>query len=181
MRPIGAPVPSLGRPPASGAAAGAQGTLLLAQALFAEAGDRPVRAIEALAALAVNRARQAAACPAARLRFAPGAAPRMTAQGDRPEPWPALLGAVCRAPFFFRRWRGQGMPSGPEAARPPEGEGTAARGLEVCRRIAARAAGGALPDPTGGATHWHDDGELPGWTAGRMPTALIGGLVFYRA
>ena len=50
----------------------------------------------------------------------------------------------------------------------------------VCRRIACRAAAGSLPDPTGGATHWHDAGALPGWALGRVPAAEIGGLVFYR-
>jgi spore germination cell wall hydrolase CwlJ-like protein len=58
----------------------------------------------------------------------------------------------------------------------PEGDPA----LAVCRRIARRAAAGALPDPTGGATHWHDAGALPGWALGRVPTAEIGGLVFYR-
>jgi spore germination cell wall hydrolase CwlJ-like protein len=52
--------------------------------------------------------------------------------------------------------------------------------MEMCRRIAARALGGALPDPTEGATHWHDGASLPGWAIGQVPTAEIGGLVFYR-
>ena len=153
---------------------------IVALTLRAEAGDRPVRALEALAALVVNRARLAAEGAASRARFAPGG----TAAG-----WVALLPPVCRAPFLFGCWnprhpnrrallaalRDQTAPSGgalPEA-RPD-------LLLEVCRRIAGRAAAGALPDPTLGATHWHDAAEMPGWAIGHVPTAEVGGLVFYR-
>ena len=44
----------------------------------------------------------------------------------------------------------------------------------------ARAASGLLPDPTGGATHYHAAERLPGWAVGRIALAEIGGLVFYR-
>lgn len=155
-------------------------TEIFALTLRAEAGNRPVRALEALAALVVNRARLAAEGAASRARYAPGG----TAAG-----WAALLPPVCRAPFLFGCWnprhphrkallsvlRDQSAPSGgalPEA-RPD-------LLLEVCRRIAGRAAGGALPDPTAGATHWHDAAEMPGWAIGHIPTAEVGGLVFYR-
>ena len=53
--------------------------------------------------------------------------------------------------------------------------------LAICRRIAARALAGGLPDPTGGATHVHDAAVLPGWALGRPAAAEIGGLCFYRA
>ncbi|MFC7689989.1 hypothetical protein ACFQY5_10635 [Paeniroseomonas aquatica] len=103
--------------------------------------------------------------------------------------WAALLPQVCRAPFLFGCWnprhpnrrallaalRDRSAPSGgalPEPRPDPL--------LEVCRRIAQRAAAGALPDPTLGATHWHDAAEMPGWAIGHVPTAEIGGLVFYR-
>lgn len=137
---------------------------LLALTLRAEAGDRPVRAIEALAALVANRARRAMADAADRARFAPGAAPG--------EPWPLVLGRACRVPFLFACWR-QGRPALPVAGDDPA--------LEICRRVAARAVAGALPDPTGGATHWHAAEVLPGWAIGQVPVAEIGGLVFYRA
>jgi len=71
----------------------------LARTLYAEAGTRPVRAIEALAALAMNRA---------------------------------------------------------------------------------RALAGALPDPTGAATHWHGAECLPAWAIAREPSAEVAGLIFYR-
>jgi hypothetical protein len=144
----------------------AGGTELLARILWAEAGMRSVRAIEALAALVANRAALAASGPAARLRFAPSAAV--------PAGRAALLAAVCRAPFLFAC----GNPRHPHHGL--LATATEAPVLEVCRRIAARAASGALPDPTGGATHWHDMGELPRWALGEVPVAEIGGLVFYR-
>jgi|GEM_PF-887060 len=131
----------------------------LALALWAAAGARPVRAIEALASLVVNRAKLAAADAAARLRFAPGA---------EAAAWLELLGPVCRAPFLFgRQLAGRAVPEGDPA-------------LAICRRIAARAVAGSLPDPTEGATHWHDAGELLGWALGQMPVAETGGLIFYR-
>jgi hypothetical protein len=52
--------------------------------------------------------------------------------------------------------------------------------FEICRRIAARAAAGMLGDATGGATHWHGVETLPRWALGRVPTAEIGGVVFYK-
>lgn len=156
------------------------GAEILALTLRAEAGDRPVRALEALAALVVNRARLAAEAPGSRARFAPGTA--ATA-------WAALLPPVCRAPFLFGCWnprhphrarllavlRGPASPSG--GAEPVPRPDLL---LEVCRRIAGRAAGGSLPDPTAGATHWHDAAEMPGWAIGHIPSAELGGLVFYR-
>ncbi|MDO9708685.1 cell wall hydrolase [Paracraurococcus lichenis] len=141
---------------------------ILALTLRAEAGDRPVRAIEALAALVVNRARLAMGDAAARARFAPGAAAR--------EPWPRLLAFACRAPFLFACWR----PRHPRRAALLEAARQEDSPLAICRRVAARAMAGALPDPTGGATHWHAAETLPGWALGRVPLAEIGGLVFYR-
>jgi spore germination cell wall hydrolase CwlJ-like protein len=46
--------------------------------------------------------------------------------------------------------------------------------------VAARALAGVLPDPTGGATHYHANEALPRWALGQMPLAELGGLVFYR-
>jgi spore germination cell wall hydrolase CwlJ-like protein len=84
------------------------------------------------------------------------------------------VAGVCRAPFQFGCWQ----PGDPRRARLAELHG--AEALGPCRRIAARALAGALPDPTGGATHYHDAALLPRWALGRVPTAELGGLVFYR-
>jgi N-acetylmuramoyl-L-alanine amidase len=162
---------TLAAPPGTGRAAAflmARAAETLALTLWAEAAARPVRAIEALAALVVNRARAAAAGEAALLRFAPGAA---AGAG-----WPLLLGRACRAPFLFGCWNRRD-PRHAALAAAPEGDPA----LAVCRRIARRAVAGNLPDPTGGATHWHDASGLPGWALGRVPTAEVGGLAFYKA
>ncbi len=154
-------------------AAFGQATEILALTLYAEAGARPVRAQEALAALVVNRARAALADEAARLRFAPGL--RRPSEPLGASLWPLLLGPVCRAPFQFPCWN-------PRHARHavlrrlPLGDAA----LAACRRIAARAAAGTLVDPTGGATHLHPAEELPAWALGQEAAAEIGGLVFYR-
>lgn len=53
--------------------------------------------------------------------------------------------------------------------------------LAACRRIAARAASGALPDPTGGAVFWHRTGTRRPEDAEGGPGVRIGGFVFRRA
>jgi spore germination cell wall hydrolase CwlJ-like protein len=159
--------------PAQMQAAAGQAAEILALTLYAEAGTRPVRAIEALAALVVNRARASLEDDQARLRFAPGL--RWTPERGQAAFWPLLLGPVCRAPFQFPCWN-------PCHARHamlrhlPVGDAA----LAVCRRIAARAAAGTLADPTGGATHLHAVEELPAWAVGQEALFEVGGLVFYR-
>ncbi len=158
--PVPAPAPHAARMEARAIA-------LLAATLHAEAAARPVRALEALAAVVVNRARLAAGDAAARLRYAPA----LPAGGRMP--WPAIIAAVCRAPFLFACWRDAAARSGMATAAL---DGPA---FEACRRIAARALAGTLGDPTGGATHWHAADALPPWALGRVPLADLGGLCFY--
>jgi len=133
--------------PAAAAAARREAAIAaLAEALAATGRGEPVRAIEALAAVVINRMR------AARARRAP--------------PWWGvdLLSAV-RAPGLF----------------PPRDEAPAAQPLAcACRRIAARAAAGTLPDPTGGALFWHRWGEEPPPDAPEGKALRLGGLVFIR-
>ena len=128
----------------------------LARTLWGEAASRPVRAIEAMAALVLNRQR------AARDPLGPGH-------------WGRDVAAVCRAPFQFPCWNPR-HPRHGAMLRVPHGDGA----LAICRRVAARAVAGVLPDPTGGATHVHDAEALPPWAIGRVPLCEIGGLVFYR-
>ncbi|WP_424811466.1 cell wall hydrolase [Roseococcus sp. YIM B11640] len=139
---------------------------LLARILYAEAGTRPVRAIEALAALAMNRARETMASEEARLRFSAGkASPSL----------PRAVIAVLRAPFQFPVLH----PRHPRHGRfvaPAEDDAA----LAICRRVAHRALSGAMRDTLGGATHWHDDGRAPPWATGLIPVAECGGLAFYR-
>ena len=128
---------------------------VLALTLWGEADGRPVRAMEAVASVVMNRVRLAAA---------PGG-PTHLGQG---------VIAVCRAPFQFACWH-PGHPRQRALAELP-----ASADLGPCHRVAARALAGALPDPTGGATHYHAAENLPRWALGRVPVAEIGGLVFYR-
>jgi spore germination cell wall hydrolase CwlJ-like protein len=134
-------------------AAGA--TEVFAMTLWGEAEGRPVRAMEAVASVVMTRVRLAAR---------PGG--------------PAHLGrgvvGVCRAPFQFACWQ----PGHPRRQALAELPGDA--DLGASRRIAARALAGALPDATGGATHYHDGETLPRWALGQTPSAEFGGLVFYR-
>lgn len=139
---------------------------LLARILYAEAGRRPVRAIEGLACLAMNRARAAMVSAEARLRFT---------GGDAPGSLPRALIAVLRAPFQFQV-RHFHHPQHARFAEPLENDPA----LAVCRRVAARALGGALRDSTGEALHWHDDARLPAWALGRIPAVEAGGISFYR-
>jgi spore germination cell wall hydrolase CwlJ-like protein len=127
-------------------------TELLARVLYAEAGQRPVRAVEALAALAINRAR---------------------ALHEAPSRARAII-AVLRAPaaFLVRHPR---HPAHARFVAPTEGDPA----LTLCRRVARRAMRGALPDPTLGSRLWHDERSLPRWAIGRVPSASFGGLCFY--
>lgn len=139
---------------------------LLARALYAEAGSCPVRGIEALAGLAMNRARLVLEDAAARTRFA---------NGEAPASLPRALIAVLRAPFQFPTRHPRHKRHALFAA-PPEGDAA----LAVCRRVAGRALAGALPDASRGALLWHEALCLPGWAVGRIPCAELGGLIFCR-
>lgn len=138
---------------------------LLARVLYAEAGRRPARAVEALAALTLTRARLALVCPVAAQRYAGGVAPTTLAR--------ALI-AVLRAPFQFPT-RHPRHPGHVRFLAPAEADPA----LAVCARVARRALAGTLPDATGGAVLWHADERLPRWAMGRVPRLHTGGLCFY--
>lgn len=130
---------------------------VLALTLWGEAAGRPVRAIEGVAGLVMTRV-------------------RLAARPDGPRHLGTGVIGVCRAPFQFACWH----PTHPRHAALREFREPEDAGFAICRRIAARAVAGTLPDPTGGATHYHQAEALPRWAIGRVPTAEIGGLVFYR-
>lgn len=129
---------------------------ILALTLWGEAAGRPVRAIEGVAAVVITRARLAARPDG----------PRHLGQG---------IAGICRSPFQFACWHPRHPRHAALAALPP---GDAA--FAICRRIAARAIAGLLPDPTEAATHYHALDHLPRWAVGRVATAELGGLAFYR-
>ena len=138
---------------------------LLARVLYAEAGTRPVRAIEALAALALRRALLVMDSADAALRLAGGVQPSSLAR--------AVI-AVLQAPFQFP-CRHPRHPAHPRFVDPPPGDPA----LALCRRIAGRALRRGLPDAAPGALLWHDDARLPGWAIGHVPLLVCGGLSFY--
>jgi N-acetylmuramoyl-L-alanine amidase len=81
---------------------------------------------------------------------------------------------ITRAPFQFSVWNEGGARLGKISERDP---------VYVLAQLAAAAtASGALPDNTGGATHFHTASMRPRPTwAGRMQrTAQVGGHIFYR-
>lgn len=125
--------------------------------LWGEAADRPVRAIEGLAALVMNRA-------------------RLAARPDGPRHLGEDIATICRAPFQFACWNR----NHPRHTALGDAALLDHAGFAICRRIAARALSGTLADPTRGATHYHPVDALPRWAIGQVPTAELGGLVFYR-
>ena len=129
---------------------------VFALTLWAEAGTRSVRAIEALASVVMNRVRRAEAGEAAR--------------------WGRGVAGVCRAPFQYSCWNSRHPRHLLVLAAPP---GDPA--LALCRRSATRAMAGLLADPTFGATHHHAEEDLPGWAIARTPCAELGGFLFYAA
>lgn len=137
--------------------AAAPGQMVLALTLLGEAAGRPVRGLEGIAAVVMNRL-------------------RLAAQPDGPKHLGTEVAAICRAPFQFACWHPR-HPRRGAMADPATRDDPA---YAICQRIAARAMAGALPDPTSGATHYHAADALPRWAVGQVPTAEAGGLVFYR-
>ena len=126
----------------------ARDAAVLALTLNAEPGLRPVKALEALAALVMNRVRADLS------------------------PWGSGVEGVCRAPFQFSCWDLRNARIGPNAD-------VEDLRMAICRRIAARAVAGVLPDPTRGATHYHGDHIQPAWAITHVPIIEISGLLFY--
>jgi len=126
----------------------------LARTLWGEARGEPVRGIEAVAAVIVNRVRLARA----RGGFW----------------WGDNVVAVCRKPFQFSCWN-KDDPNRPKLPAVTEADPAFA----VCLRIARRAVSGALPDPTGGCTHYHSRRVHPAWARDAVPRVEIGTHLFY--
>lgn len=86
----------------------------------------------------------------------------------------ASIAALCLAPGAYACW---------DAANPVRARILAATPAHplfaACRRIAKRALAGALSDPVSGASHFHRHGDLPLWSRGKKPCALMGVFLFY--
>ncbi len=127
----------------------------LARTLWGEARDQPVRSIEAVASVVLNRV----AISTAR-------------QGCW---WGDGIVSVCRHPGQFPCWDQDRAGRAVLLALKP-GDPV----FDTCLRIARRATAGVLPDPTNGATHYHAATKYPPWAANQLPTAEIGTTLFYR-
>ncbi len=90
--------------------------------------------------------------------------------------WAEAAGRPVRAMEGVAAVALRSPPACPGGDGPAEGDAA----LAACRRIAARALAGLLPDPTRGATRYHAAEVLPRWALGEVPSAELGGLVFYR-
>lgn len=122
---------------------------ILARTLWGEARGEPVRGIEAVAAVVMNRVRHGGW-------------------------WGRTVEAVCRKPSQFSCWNADD-PNRAKLERVDVDD----RAFRICLRIARRALAGSVADPTGGATHYHVRGLLPAWAHGREPSAEIGSHLFY--
>lgn len=137
--------------PHEAAAAAATDADVLARTVWGEARGEPRAGREAVAAVVVNR----------------------VAAGRRA--WGLSVAAACLAPRQFSCWNADD-PNRPKLLA----VGPADRAFAECLAVARLALAGRLPDPTGGATHYHAAGILPRWARGRAPSAAIGRHVFYR-
>ncbi|CAK0739986.1 N-acetylmuramoyl-L-alanine amidase [uncultured Gammaproteobacteria bacterium] len=126
----------------------------LARTLWGEARGEPVRGIEAVAAVVMNRVARAQA----RGKFW----------------WGHSVIEVCRKPFQFSCWNASD-PNLPKLLAVKPGEPK----FDICLRVARRAVAGQLADLTGGATHYHAHTVYPAWASGRAPSAEIGVHLFY--
>lgn len=128
---------------------------ILARTLWGEARGEPVRGIEAVAAIIVNRVK------------------RTQERGGRYW-WGGTIEQVCQKPWQFSCWND----NDPNRAK-LEAVNEKDRSFRICLRVARRAAAGVLDDPTRGSTHYHTKTVFPPWAKTRLPAAEIGNHLFY--
>lgn len=129
-------------------------TDILARTIYGEARGESVRGKEAVAATIINR-----------VNFAKKRGGYW---------WGDSVDGVCRKPFQFSCWN-DGDPNLKKIMAVKPGH----KVFDSCLRIARRAVGGALADPTNGATHYHHISASPPWSRARAPIAEIGRHLFY--
>lgn len=123
---------------------------VLARTIWGEARGEGIAGMQAVASVVINRA-------------------------TRGGWWGADVVSVCRKPYQFSCWLRtdpnlvQLLAVGPDDAR-----------FAQAIQIAAQAVAGALPDNTGGATHYHAASIRPAWAASMQYLTRIGGHLFYR-
>jgi len=128
---------------------------VLARTIFGEARGEPIKGMEAVANVVVNRAR----ISEIKGRYW----------------WGNGIIGVCQKPYQFSCWN-RSDPSYQRLINVTESNKHFATSL----RIARRAVIGALPDHTSGATHYHADYVSPYWAKGETPVVTIGAHLFYK-
>jgi spore germination cell wall hydrolase CwlJ-like protein len=86
---------------------------------------------------------------------------------------------VCLRRYQYSEWNADLVDNANllRAARVDEADPT----LQACERDLKSALEGTVPDPTSGATHYHDTSIAPpSWTQGATRTCQLGRLVFYK-
>lgn len=127
---------------------------VLARTIYGEARGEPVRGKEAVACVILNRVRRA------------------KRRGGYW--WGEDIESVCLKPWQFSCWNDE------DPNREKLLKVTGANSVfKTCQRVARRAVGGAIKDPTEGATHYHNVRIEPPWSRGRPPTVIIGQHTFY--
>jgi spore germination cell wall hydrolase CwlJ-like protein len=126
----------------------------LARTLWGEARGEGSAGMQAVAAVVMNRVR--------------------IAQARGGYWWGGSIIQVCQKPYQFSCWNKDDA-NFRKVLAADRGDRLFGLALEMARR----AAEGALPDPTGGATHYHAAGCSPAWAKNRKPAAVIGRHIFY--
>jgi spore germination cell wall hydrolase CwlJ-like protein len=128
---------------------------VLARTIFGEARGEPVKGMEAVANVILNRV-------------------RISEKKGRYWWGNGIIG-VCQKPYQFSCWN-KSDPSYQRLINVTESNIHFATAL----RIARRAVINALRDNTQGATHYHADYVSPYWARGEVPVCSIGRHIFYR-
>ena len=127
---------------------------VMARTLWGEARGEPIKGIEAVASVIMNRL--------------------LLSRAAGGYWWGDTIKEICQAPYQFSCWN-KNDPNLPKMlAITPEDKAFA-----MCLRIARRAINGTLQDPTSGATHYHAKSSTPYWAKHEIPCADIGEHVFY--
>lgn len=123
---------------------------VLSRTLYGEARGEPLKGIEAVAAVVMNRVRR--------------------------KGWfGADVVSVCLKPYQFSCWNDDD-PNLAKILLATEDEPIFA----TCVRIARRAVNGTLKDPVRGATHYHTLACSPKWAMSKVPVAQVGNHLFYK-
>ncbi|MBX2834750.1 MAG: cell wall hydrolase [Micavibrio sp.] len=89
--------------------------------------------------------------------------------------WGSDIISVCQKPYQFSCWN-RSDPNYQKLTYIDEKDIYFATAKRISRRVIL----GAIPDPTGGATHYHTDSIRPYWAKREVPLCTIGRHLFYR-